>query len=199
MIFRLAEHDGLIERNPAEPVTAPRIDAKEPVHLDAEQAHKLLEVARGDGLFALYAVALATGLRRGELLALTWRDVDLPGHSISVRRSKTTAGVRVVPIAVFAHDALTALDRRPGPIWPYSPSYVTRHLGVLCERAGVPRIGPHGLRHSTASILLAQGVDPLTIRGILGHTNVAMTAHYARSEEPARREALERLGRAVSA
>jgi integrase len=70
---------------------------------------------------------------------------------------------------------------------------------VICKRAGVPVITFHGLRHSTASILLAQGVDPLTIRGILGHTNVAMTAHYARSEEPARREALERLGRAVSA
>jgi integrase len=197
MIFRLAEHDGLIERNPAEPVTAPRIDAKEPVHLTAEQAHKLLEAASDDPLRSLYAVALATGLRRGELLALTWHDVDLDRGTVTVRRGKTRAAARSLPLVAFALAALDALPKQPGPIWPYSPSYVTRHLGVLCERAGVPRIGPHGLRHSAASILLAQGVDPLTIRGILGHTNVATTAHYARSEEPARREALERLGRAV--
>ncbi len=199
MIFRLAEHDGLVERNPAQTVTAPRIDAKDPVHLTAEQARKFLDAARDDSLYSLYAVALATGLRRGELLALTWREVDLGNANVVIRRGKTAAAARSVPLPGFAAVALRVLERRPGSIWPYSPSYVTRHVAVICKRAGVPRIGMHGLRHSTASILLAEGVDPMVIRQILGHTRVSMTSHYARSEEPMRREALERLGRAVSA
>jgi len=202
MVFRMAQGDQLIDGNPAALVNAPRIDAKEPVHFTAEQARRFLDAANGDNLYGLYATALGTGLRRGELLALARRDVDLQRGTITVRQGKTAASARTVPVPSFAQAALVAaLDaaRRPGPIWPYSPAYVTRHVAVICSRAGVPRLTFHGLRHSTASILLAEGVDPLTIRGILGHTNVATTAHYARSEEPARREALERLGRAVSA
>jgi integrase len=197
MIFRMAEHDGLVERNPAGTVTAPRIDAKEPVHLDAEQAKAFLAACEGDSLHSLYAVALGTGLRRGELLALTWQDVDTKARTVTVRRGKTAAAARVVPLPAFAADVLP--EKAPGPIWPYSPGYVTRHVAVICARAGVPVITFHGLRHSAASILLAQGVDPLTIKGILGHVSVSTTAHYARSEEAGRREALERLGKAVSA
>lgn len=198
MIFRLAERDGIVERNVAELVDAPRIDAKEPVHFTAEQAKRFLEAAKDDGLYALYAVALGTGLRRGELLALTWRDVDLAARTLTVRRAKTVAGVRTVPLPAFAGDALASLLRNPGPIFPVSPSHATRHVAVICERAGLPRLTFHQLRHSTASILLAEGVDPLTIRGILGHSRLSTTAHYARAEDAQKREALERLGRAVN-
>lgn len=198
MMFRMAEGDQLVTGNPAALVKAPRIDAKEPVHLTAEQARRFLDAAKDDALVTLYTAALGTGLRRGELLALTWHDVDVERGTITVRRGKTRAAARTVPLPLFAGRALAALVKRPGPIWPYSPSYVTRHVAVICARAGVPRMTFHGLRHSTASILLAEGVDPLTIRGILGHTNVSMTSHYARSEEPARRDALERLGKAIA-
>lgn len=199
MIFRLAEHDGIVERNPASTVTAPKIDAKEPVHLDAAQARKFLEVSKGEGLHSLFAVALGTGLRRGELLALTWRDVDLDQGLVHVRRSKTGAGVRTVPLPAFAADVLRGLARRPGPIWLYSPAYVTRRVAAICERAGLPRITTHGLRHSTASILLAEGVPIEVIKSLLGHTSATMTQHYARPEDDMKRAALERLGRAVSA
>lgn len=199
MIFRLAEHDGLVERNPAATVTGPRIDAKEPVHLTAEQARRFLDAARSDNLFSLYAVALCTGLRRGELLALGWGDVALDTGTLTVRRAKTAAGLRRVPLAPLAIEALRSLDRRPGPIWPYSPSYVTRHVGVICKRAGVPVITFHGFRHSAASILLAEGVPIEVIKSVLGHTNASMTQHYARPEDDMKRAAMERLGKAVSA
>lgn len=196
MMFRMAEGDQLVDSNPAALVKAPRIDAKEPVHFTAEQARRFLDAARSDALYGLYAVALGTGLRRGELLALTWADVDRDG--VRVRTGKTRAASRRVPLPRFAREALVSVDRRPGPIWPYSPSYVTRHVGVICKRAGVPVIGMHGLRHSAASILLAEGVPIEVIRSLLGHTNASMTAHYARPEDAMKREALERLGRAVA-
>jgi integrase len=200
MIFRLAEHDGLVERNPAATVTAPRIDAKEPVHLDATQARRFLDAASDDALYALYALALGTGLRRGELLALTWRDIGPSLDHLVVRRGKTAAAARTVPIPSFAAVALRALRPRPlsGPIWPYSPSYVTRHVAVICQRAGVPVIGMHALRHSCASILLAEGVPIEVIRSILGHSRVEMSRYYARPEDDARRAALDKLGRAIA-
>src|SRR5690242_2525013 len=116
MVFRMAQGDQLIDGNPAELVKAPRIDAKEPIHFTAEQARRFLDAARSDALYGLYAAALGTGLRRGELLALARRDVDLQRGTITVRRGKTAASARSVPVPAFAKDALVAaLDeaRRP--------------------------------------------------------------------------------------
>jgi len=201
MMLRLAESDGLVERNVAQLVDPPAIDAKEPVHFTAEQARRFLEVCREDPLYSLYAVAIGTGLRRGETLSLTWRDVVLGDRgrpvAVRVRAAKTAAGVRVVPVPAFAAEALECLEARPGRIWPYSPSHVTRHVAVICARAGLPRVTFHSLRHSTASILLHEGVPIEVIRSLLGHTNAKMTQLYARPEEDRKREAMEKLGRAV--
>lgn len=198
MILRMAERDGLVERNPAELVDPPRLNAKEPIHFTAEQARRFLDATQGDALGSLYAMALGTGLRRGELLALGWQDIAPDRRSLNVRQSKSRAGVRTVPIPAFAALALDALEPRPGRIWPYDPSYVTRHVKVICRRAGLPEVTFHALRHSAASILLAEGVPMEIIRQVLGHTRVSMSGHYARAEDEQKREALERLGRAVA-
>src|SRR5688572_5302998 len=116
MILRQAMADGILTRNVAELVTKPKLEQKEPRHFTAAQARRFLREARNDkDLYALFAVALGTGLRRGELLALTWQDVALgQGQpAITVRRAKTAAGVRVVPLPAFAADALRELERRP--------------------------------------------------------------------------------------
>ena len=80
-----AERQGLIARNPADLVDAPRMRQSEMHTLDLEQSRALLAAARGDRLEALYALALTTGMREGELLALRWRDVDLDAHHLQVR------------------------------------------------------------------------------------------------------------------
>jgi integrase len=198
MIFRMAAGDQLVDSNPAELVKAPRIDAKEPVHFTAEQARRFLDAAKGDSLHALYSVALGTGLRRGELLALTWKDVDTKAGRVTVRRGKTAAAARVVPLPPFCVTALKSLDRRPGPIFPYSPGYATRHVKVICKRAKVPELTFHQLRHTAASLMLDAGVDSLTIRGVLGHTRVSTTAGYARPDDALRRDAVGRLGKALA-
>jgi integrase len=67
----------LIPRNPADAVKAPTPQPKEMRPLSAQEARRFLEAARGDRLEALYALAIHTGMRRGELLALRWGDVSL--------------------------------------------------------------------------------------------------------------------------
>ena len=197
LVLRQAMADGLVERNVAALVRLPQLVSKEPQHFTAEQVRRFLDVAKEDELGSLYGVALGTGLRRGELLALTWRDIDLDKGLARVRRAKTAAGVREVPLAPFALAALAGLPQTPGPIWPVSPSYVSKHFQELCRKAGVPVLTMHSTRHTAASLMLDAGVDPLVIQQIIGHTRVSMTGHYARSGEALQRDAVERLGRAI--
>src|SRR5215210_75187 len=79
----------LIPRNVTDAVQAPRPTPEEMRPLSAEEARRLLYVAKGDRHEALYVLALHTGMRRGELLGLKWEDVDLDGSIIRVRRTLT--------------------------------------------------------------------------------------------------------------
>lgn len=87
--LKQAVSDGLIPRNVTEAVKPPRLDKKEMRPLTPEQSKRLLDAAReaGERLEALYVLAVHTGLRQGELLALKWEDVDLDAGTIQVRRS----------------------------------------------------------------------------------------------------------------
>jgi integrase len=110
----------LVSRNICDLVSPPRIVKPTIEPLTMEQAHKLLEAVRGHRLEVLLIVALTTGIRRGELLALRWSEVDLEGQRIQVRRTvdyithygyvetepKTAAGKRMIALPYFVADML---------------------------------------------------------------------------------------------
>jgi integrase len=109
----------MIPRNPVRVVDGPHVTRKEIMPLDPDQARELLAAIRGDRLEALYTVALALGLRRGEALGLKWSDVDLDDGLLHVRRSlqrahgklelldvKTKKSRRTVSLPLFAIRAL---------------------------------------------------------------------------------------------
>ncbi len=75
---------GLVPRNVAELVTPPRPERREMFTLSPEQARTFLAAAEGDRLEALYVLALNTGMRQGEILALRWKDVDLDAGALQV-------------------------------------------------------------------------------------------------------------------
>jgi len=79
--------DGLVPRNVAQAVKSPKPTAKEIRVLDDGEIRRFLDAARGERLEALYVLAISTGMRRGELMGLTWRDVDLDRGKLSLRRS----------------------------------------------------------------------------------------------------------------
>src|SRR5215212_5475303 len=179
----------LIPRNLADAVKAPTPSSKEMHPLDAVQARALLEAARGDRLEALYVLALHTGMRMGELLALKWADADLDTATVRVRRTLTRGEdgrgyvvgaatksgkgrhVRLTPRAVEAlkrHLAHQAEERlKAGSLYrdqdlvfageggnSINPSNLrNRSFKPLLERAGLPRITFHDLRHTCASLL----------------------------------------------
>ena len=81
----------LIAKNPCKAVEPPRRARYEFRVLTVEEAQKLLAIARGHGMEALFVLALTTGMRRGELLALKWQDIDFEGGALHVRRAFTRA------------------------------------------------------------------------------------------------------------
>jgi integrase len=161
----------------------------------------------------LLATLALAGLRIGELLALTWADVDLANGRIRVRASKTEAGVRTVDIqpelrdelldwkATTAHDASADLVFPTSTGRPDNRNNVRRRvllraverandqLGGRCEPLPA-QLSPHALRRTFASWLVAEGEDPAYVMQQLGHTDPKMTLGlYARALRSKRRRA----------
>jgi integrase len=86
----------MLPRNVVEVVKAPRPTPEEMQPLSAEETRRLLEATRGNRLEALYVLAVTAGMRQGELLALKWQDVDLENGTVSVRRTITKSGGRLL-------------------------------------------------------------------------------------------------------
>lgn len=199
----------LIGRNPAVLTDSPRVEKHRIVPLTPDQARALLAAARDDRLEALYTVALALGLRKGEALGLIWDDVDLDGATLTVSHQlqriggqrmrvalkteesrRTLVLPRAVVAALQAHRARQLEERRAADDqWeehgylltgtlgrPLDERNVNRRFERLLTRAGLPHMRFHDLRHSAASLLLAQGVPMRVISELLGHTKIGTTA-----------------------
>jgi integrase len=97
--LKRAVDDGLLARNVAAIRRPPKVEATEIAILTAEQRAAVLDTLREHKLYPIVALALSTGMRRGELLALQWADVDLDRAVLRVERSveETKAGLRIKP------------------------------------------------------------------------------------------------------
>ena len=145
-------------------------------------------------------------LRRGEVIGLQWKDVDLDRLRLHVRRSvsdvggirqeRTTKGKRARRVAISSEFAAwlrvwktaSGGERAAGHVWPgqdggpmsaHSPNHsLTRVLrrAGLVDKCGVPLVRPHGLRHTAASLMLAAGVPLIVVSRQLGHANPNVTA-----------------------
>ena len=103
-----AERLDLVPRNVARAVRMPSVPKFEASALDADQARNLLTTLRGNRLQALFSVTLVLGLRRGEVLGLTWPDVDFDSNTIHVRKSlqRVDGGLQLVPTKTRSSNAL---------------------------------------------------------------------------------------------
>jgi integrase len=183
----------LIPTNPTDAVVAPKSRRAEIKTLTRDQAVALLDAAKGDKLEGVYVLALTAGLRIGEILALQWGDIDLEAGTLTVRRSlasgvsiespKTVAGRRMIRLT---RRAVEALKRTHSDCeWVFSTRAGTPHLyqnfhkrswQPMLQKAGLSETTrPHHLRHGCASLMLEQGVSPVVVSEILGHSDVGFT------------------------
>ncbi len=207
-----AERRSMIQRNPSRHVRLPRIvRSREKVILDAEEARRLIEAAKGEGFAALYTLALTTGMRSGEIRALRWRDIDLEGGRVLVRGTvttrigggriidtpKTTRSLRDIPIPQVTVQALAAHRARSAPadgmVFPgrngtlLHSQTLGRAFHTHLDRAGLRPMTFHALRDTAATLMLQGGVPAHVVSRILGHASEAITlsvyAHVTRGME----------------
>lgn len=206
-----------MRENVAAATDPPKPQTKTMSPLDAEQAERFLDAARGDRLEVLFVVALTAGLRIGELSGLRWEDLDLDRKTMRVSRTlsratqgprcttpKTGKGRSSISLTQRAVEALRSHRKRQleetvgskdyedsGLVFctpegrPLSRERVDR--GSLCpilERADLPKITPHDLRHTCATLLLSRSVHPMYVQELLGHAKIAMTLDRCSHWEP---------------
>jgi integrase len=154
----------------------------------AGEVEKLTAAARPAARPVL-ELAASTGLRRGELLRLTWADVDLEAREVHVRESKTDAGVRVVPMfgsarRVLLEQKARSRFKRPGDLVFPNAVGTPENLNVWHDReflharkqAGLrDTLRLHDLRHFAVSQLIAQGANVLVVARIAGHSRPDVT------------------------
>lgn len=119
---------GVVARNVADLVDPPRRAQRDMRPLDAVQVRRLLDAAHGDRLEAIFVLAVTTGMRRGELLALRWRGVDLDGASLSV-----TGTLHQTPSGLVVAEPKTPRSRRRIDLTPTAVAALRRHRTAQLE------------------------------------------------------------------
>lgn len=216
-----AKDQKLISSNPTDGCALPKLEHKEMKTLPVEQLTSFLREAKESGVFELYYIELATGLRRGELLGLKWEDIDLVQGSLRVQRQvaringevveaplKTKNAYRTLPLSADAVGVLQEQRKKsgsspyvfPSPTGgPISPDSVLHMLHRVLKRAGLSKVRFHDLRHTFATLALQNGVDIKTVSGMLGHYSAGFTLDtYTHVTTSAKKEAANTMGSILS-
>ena len=235
-----AEREGIISRNVAALSSPPRIRAKEGRTLTVEQAKQLLDAADGYRFEAAVVLALAYGMRRGEVLGLHWSALGWKAGTLAVThgvkrikerdtssgrrtrlvvselktpKSRRTLALTPEMLARFRqHRARQAeVQMAAGTLWqdhglifasevgtPMDPDNFSHSFSRLCEKAGLGHWHPHELRHSGASLMLAQGTPLHVVSEVLGHASITITKDvYGHLLEGDKRAAAESMSQAL--
>lgn len=207
LIFAYAVEQEIILKNPMDKVECPKL-AKKPVDaLTQEQATEFLSCLNDCPIDfrCMLTLLITTGIRRGELMGLQWRDFDFEHLTIAIQRNvtytpesgivvdtpKTENSMRVVPMIASVAELLEQYRKGressstdflfpsdKGSKIARDPNAVTRKVKRFMKKNGFPDMSPHDLRHSCATLLLNSGADIKSVQEILGHTNASTTLNF---------------------
>lgn len=192
-IYRRAVARGEVAVNPASDLSLPAVRGKRDRIASPQEASKLLAALPVEDR-PLWATAMYAGLRRGELMALRWEDVDLAANVIRVERSwdlkegeiepKSQAGRRTAPIPSVLRDYLVEhrirADDAEGRAFghgsePFDVNRVRVDAIRAWEGVGLEAITLHECRHTFASLMIAAGVNAKALSTYMGHANISIT------------------------
>ena len=216
-----AAEEKLIFRNPADSCKPPSARPREMQVLTPEEIQRLLIQAKEDGCYELLLLELATGLRRGEILALRWSDLNFRTGALRVERQvhrvrgelvvsppKTRAGNRTVLLPAPVLNVLKTYQKGvhsrwmfPSPVKadsPMDPAAVRKRLQTVLERAECRRLRFHDLRHTFATASLEHGMDVKTLSTIIGHVSSATTLNtYTHVTDAMRQNAADKIDQGI--
>ena len=147
--------------------------------------HALINAAlqsRTKNLSELLVLAIETAMRRGELLALEWRDIDFERHELLVRRSKNGKS-RTIPLTARANATLARMKTGSGGlVFPLSGNAVRLAFERVRRRAGLKDVRFHDLRHEAISRLFDRGLTTPEVALLSGHKTVSQLFRYAHAD-----------------
>ena len=211
----------LILRNPADGCRLPSAKAREMQVLTPEEIQRLLIQAKEDGCYELLLLELSTGLRRGEICALQWNDLNLRTGELRIERQvhrvkgklivsppKTKASNRSVILPALVVGVLKAYKKTIASRWmfpspvnkdsPRDPAAVRKRLQIVLERAECKKIRFHDLRHTFSTVSLEHGMDIKTLSTIIGHISSSTTLNvYAHVTDEMRRTAAMKIDQGI--
>ena len=214
-----AVKERLILRNPTEDCIIPKIQKQEMKILHPEDMKAYLEAANKRGVLPMFYLELVTGIRKGELTALLWSDLDEERRTISVSkqavgdrnrnvtisRPKTENSVRKISIPLSAVELLRQEhEKHPGNPWMfpspktgemYHPDSIAKLHEKILRDTGLEHIRFHDLRHTFATMALQNGVDVKTVSSMLGHYDAGFTLRtYTHATRQMQEQAAEKMG-----
>jgi len=161
-------------------------------------------------LVPILITALNTGMRKMEVLTLTWEDIDFDKNLITIRKDiSKSKKVRRIPInsklrrillkqkIKTQHSGHVFLTNEGLPYSPKNPSALKRAFGTACKKAGIEGLRFHDLRHTAATRMIENTGNIVAVSKILGHANIKTTMRYAHPEQSLI-EALESLNQVFS-
>ncbi|MGH2509850.1 MAG: tyrosine-type recombinase/integrase, partial [Ktedonobacteraceae bacterium] len=219
---------GLLAKNVCTYVTLPRGKKFEAHPLSQDECLRLIAAAHGHRLWFLILLAITTGARRGELLALRWSDVNPTKKLIYIHRTvarltgmgfvenepKTVSSIRNVQLSQVVLDSfeeqrqyIASVRLAAGSSWVENDlvfpnrdgSYldhwvIAQQFTRVLQKAGLPHIRFHDLRHSAATLLLASGVNVKVVQEMLGHSDIHITlGMYAHVLPTMQQEAVQKI------
>ena len=216
-----AVQDGLIRTNPAIGCKLPPKRAREMQVLDRDELQRFLIQAQAEGYYELFLLDLATGLRRGELMALQWDDLNFETGVLNVNKQvyqvngelqlsepKTKNSIRKIVLPPAVVEVLREYKKTVNSRWmfpspvkedrPLTPGVVRKRLQLILEHAGCKQVRFHDLRHTFATLALQNGMDVKTLSAMLGHVSAATTLDiYTHITDDMQRTAAANIDRGI--
>lgn len=227
-VCALAVHDKVITENPCQKIELPKVTEAKINVLSEEEMTELMTACWGIHkkpmrLYHIVFLDLRVGMRRGEILGLSWDNINFATNEITVEKqwimvngkpawstnpdgTKTAAGNRTIPAP---EDAMTELqrirDEHPNDIYvfqaqnglPRRPDHIRRDFKQKCRDIGLDDTRFHDLRHNYGTALAAAGIHQRIIESMLGHTDYRSSRRYIHATKKTQQEAASVIGEAM--
>jgi len=217
-----AAQDGLIKTNPAIGCKLPPKKSREMKVLTQDEIIRFLNRAREEGYYELFLLELATGMQRGEILALKWGDLNFKTGELRIERQvnvihgetiisvpKTKSPIRTVILPSSLLRILSEYKRNVESEWifpsplddtrPRNPPAVRKRMQIILERVGCKKVRFHDLRHTFSVMALENGINIKSLSTMLGHNSSTTTIDiYSHISDKMRKQAAVKIDRQIS-